>query len=301
MVKNVAVIGAGAWGSVLAKLVQAPTVVSWSRRSGADLSHSIASSQIIVSAVSMTGVQEVINELRGQLAPEQIIVTTTKGLDLATNSTPAQLWTAAFPGNAIVVLSGPNLSAEIQQGLPAATVVASNDLAAAVQVQTVFSSAQFRVYTNNDPLGVELGGTVKNVIAIAAGTCDGLGLGTNAKAGLMTRGLAEIIRIGKYWGAKPETFYGLSGLGDLLATCNSALSRNYQVGYSLAQGHTLAQVLSGLTGTAEGVNTTKVLMQITHQHQVELPITMMVDRLLQGQITPKEALIALMMRDSKSE
>jgi glycerol-3-phosphate dehydrogenase (NAD(P)+) len=139
------------------------------------------------------------------------------------------------------------------------------------------------------------------VIAIAAGTCDGLGLGTNAKAGLMTRGLAEIIRIGKHWGAKPETFYGLSGLGDLLATCNSALSRNYQVGYGLAQGHTLEQVLDGLTGTAEGVNTTKVLMQIAHQNQVELPITMMVDRLLQEQITPKEALIALMMRDSRSE
>jgi glycerol-3-phosphate dehydrogenase (NAD(P)+) len=301
MVKNVAVIGTGAWGMVLAKLVQAPTVVSWSRRSGLDLSQSIAGSQMIVSAVSMAGVQEVINELRGHLAPEQIIVTTTKGLDLATNSTPAQLWTAAFPQNAIVVLSGPNLSAEIKQGLPAATVVASHHPGAAVQVQTVFSSAQFRVYTNNDPLGVELGGTVKNVMAIAAGTCDGLGLGTNAKAGLMTRGLAEIIRIGKQWGAQPETFYGLSGLGDLLATCNSALSRNYQVGYSLAQGHTLEQVLGSLTGTAEGVNTTKVLMQIAHQNQVELPITMMVDRLLQGQITPKEALIALMMRDSKSE
>ncbi len=301
MVDNVAVIGTGAWGSVLAQLVQAPTVVSWSRRSGSNLPKSIAPSQMIVSAVSMAGVQDIIDELRGQLSPEQIIVTTTKGLDLATNSTPAQLWAAAFPQNAIVVLSGPNLSAEIKQGLPAATVVASHHLAAAVKVQTAFSSAQFRVYTNNDPLGVELGGTVKNVMAIAAGTCDGLGLGTNAKAGLMTRGLAEIIRIGKQWGARPETFYGLSGLGDLLATCNSALSRNYQVGYGLAQGHALAQVLSSLTGTAEGVNTTKVLMQIAHQNQVELPITMMVDRLLQDQITPKEALIALMMRDSKSE
>ncbi len=301
MVKNVAVIGTGAWGSVLAKLVQAPTVVSWSRRSGADLRQSIGSSQMIVSAVSMAGVQEVINDLSGQLAPEQIIVTTTKGLDLATNSTPAQLWTAAFPQNAIVVLSGPNLSAEIQQGLPAATVVASHHLEAAIQVQTVFSSAQFRVYTNHDPLGVELGGTVKNVMAIAAGTCDGLGLGTNAKAALMTRGLAEIIRIGKQWGAKPETFYGLSGLGDLLATCNSALSRNYQVGYGLAQGLDLNQVLGNLTGTAEGVNTTKVLMQIACQNRVELPITTMVDRLLQGQITPSEALTALMMRDSKAE
>jgi glycerol-3-phosphate dehydrogenase (NAD(P)+) len=301
MVKNVAVIGTGAWGSALAKLVQAPTVVTWSRRSGADLAQTIAHSQMIVSAVSMAGVNEVIAGLQGQLTPDQIIVTTTKGLDLATNLTPAQIWAVAFPDNAIVVLSGPNLSAEIQQGLPAAAVVASHQAAAAGQVQTVFSSAQFRVYTNNDPLGVELGGTVKNVMAIAAGTCDGLGLGTNAKAGLMTRGLAEIIRIGKYWGAAPATFYGLSGLGDLLATCSSALSRNYQVGYSLAQGNSLAEVLANLTGTAEGVNTTQVLRQIAQRNQIELPITMMVDRLLQGQITPPEALAALMMRDSKSE
>ncbi len=301
MVNHVAVIGTGVWGTVLAKLVQSPTVVTWSRRSGLLLAEVIAPSDLIVSAVSMAGVPEVIDRLRGQLRPQQIIVTATKGLDLATNFTPAQLWAAAFPQNAIVVLSGPNLSAEIQQGLPAATVVASHQPAAAAQVQTVFSSAQFRVYTNNDPLGVELGGTVKNVIAIAAGTCDGLGLGTNAKAGLMTRGLAEIIRIGQQWGAQPATFYGLSGLGDLLATCNSVLSRNYQVGYSLAQGQSLEQVLANLTGTAEGVNTTQVLMQIAHQNQVELPITMMVDRLLHGQITPQEALSALMMRDSKSE
>jgi glycerol-3-phosphate dehydrogenase (NAD(P)+) len=301
MVEKVAIIGTGAWGSALAQLVSAPTVVTWSRRSGVALPQAIAGSQMIVSSVSMAGVNDVIEVLRGQLTPDQIIVTTTKGLDLATSRTPAQIWAAAFPDNAIVVLSGPNLSAEIQQGLPAATVVASYQPAAAVQVQAVFSSAQFRVYTNNDPLGVEIGGTVKNVMAIAAGTCDGLGLGTNAKAGLMTRGLAEIIRIGKHWGAQPATFYGLSGLGDLLATCNSALSRNYQVGFSLAQGHSLAQVLANLTGTAEGVNTTKVLMQIARRNQVELPITMMVDRLLQGQITPREALTALMMRDSRSE
>jgi glycerol-3-phosphate dehydrogenase (NAD(P)+) len=301
MVENVAVIGTGAWGAALAQLVRAPTVVTWSRRSNIPLSQAIKSSQIIVSAVSMAGVNDVIAGLLGQLHPDQIIVTTTKGLDLATNLTPAQIWAAAFPDNAIVVLSGPNLSAEIQQGLPAATVVASYQSAAAGQVQTVFSSAQFRVYTNDDPLGVEIGGTVKNVMAIAAGTCDGLGLGTNAKAGLMTRGLAEIIRIGKHWGAQPQTFYGLSGLGDLLATCHSPLSRNYQVGYGLAQGHSLAQVLANLTGTAEGVNTTKVLRQVAQQHQVELPITMMVDQLLQGQITPRAALTVLMMRDRKSE
>jgi glycerol-3-phosphate dehydrogenase (NAD(P)+) len=294
------IIGGGAWGNALSQLIQMPVQV-WTRSSGASLVASTQDSELIISAVSMAGVHPVIDQLRGQLQPQQIIVTTTKGLDLATNLTPAQIWAAAFPGNPIVVLSGPNLSAEIQQGLPAVTVVASRDAAAATKVQRIFSSSQFRVYTNNDPLGVEIGGTVKNVMAIAAGTCDGLGLGNNAKAGLLTRGLAEIVRIGTQWGADPETFYGLSGLGDLLATCSSVLSRNYQVGYGLAQGQSLAEILAQLQGTAEGVNTTKVLMQIARQNNVELPITTMVDRALQGQITPAEALTALMLRDNKPE
>jgi glycerol-3-phosphate dehydrogenase (NAD(P)+) len=294
------IIGGGAWGSALSQLIKMPVQV-WTRSSGTSLVESIQNSELVISAVSMAGVNSVIEQLRDQLQPQQIIVTTTKGLDLATNLTPAQIWGGAFPANPIVVLSGPNLSAEIQQGLPAATVVASRDAAAATKVQSIFSSSQFRVYTNDDPLGVEIGGTVKNVMAIAAGTCDGLGLGNNAKAGLLTRGLAEIVRIGTQWGANPETFYGLSGLGDLLATCSSVLSRNYQVGYGLAQGQSLAEILAQLQGTAEGVNTTKVLMQIARQNNVELPITTMVDRALQGQITPAEALTALMLRDNKPE
>ncbi len=294
------IIGAGAWGNALAGLVRSPVQV-WSRKSALSLEEAVTGSELVISAVSMAGVNEVVDRLRSILTPEQIIVTTTKGLDLATNLTPSQIWAAAFPQNSIVVLSGPNLSAEIQQGLPAATVVASNNPDAAKKVQTAFSSSQFRVYTNDDPLGVELGGTVKNVMAIAAGTCDGLGLGSNAKAGLLTRGLAEIVRIGTHWGANPETFYGLSGLGDLLATCSSSLSRNYQVGYGLANGRSLAEILAKLEGTAEGVNTTKVLMQIARQNQVELPITTMVDRTLQGQITPPEALTALMLRDNRPE
>jgi glycerol-3-phosphate dehydrogenase (NAD(P)+) len=300
MVLTSTVIGAGAWGNALAGLVKSPVQV-WSRQSMEPLAKAVIGSELIISAVSMAGVNEVVDRLRQVVTPEQIIVTTTKGLDLATNLTPSQIWAAAFPHNSIVVLSGPNLSAEIRQGLPAATVVASNDPVAANKVQAAFSSSQFRVYTNNDPLGVELGGTVKNVMAIAAGTCDGLGLGSNAKAGLLTRGLAEIVRIGTHWGADPETFYGLSGLGDLLATCSSSLSRNYQVGYGLANGRSLSEILAQLEGTAEGVNTTRVLMQIARKNQIELPITTMVDRALQGQITPAEALTALMLRDNRPE
>lgn len=299
----ITIIGAGAWGSALGNLTKingyTPTI--WSRSCGERLADAIGDRAAIISAVSMAGVREVIQQLQGAIEPDQIIVTATKGLDAQTNSTPAKLWQNAFPNNPIVVLSGPNLSLEIQQGLPAATVVASHDLVAANQIQTIFSSPQFRVYTNDDPIGVEIAGTIKNVIAIAAGACDGLKLGNNAKSALLTRGLTEIIRIGQYWGAKTETFYGLSGLGDLLTTCNSPLSRNYQVGYGLAQGKTLTDVLTDLQGTAEGINTTKVLIQIADRNQIYMPITMLVDRLLLGQITAQEAIRALMLRDRKSE
>ncbi|MCY7367071.1 MAG: NAD(P)H-dependent glycerol-3-phosphate dehydrogenase [Chamaesiphon sp.] len=303
MPDRITIIGAGAWGGALANLTQIngyePTI--WSRNCGQILTDTIVDKVAIVSAVSMSGVRSVVEQLAGSIEPSQIIVTATKGLDAKTNFTPAQLWRIAFPNNPIVVLSGPNLSLEIQQGLPAATVVASQDSLAATKIQEIFSSPKFRVYTNDDPIGVEIAGTVKNVIAIAAGTCDGLKLGNNAKSALLTRGLAEIIRIGQYWGGKTETFYGLSGLGDLLTTCNSPLSRNYQVGYGLAQGKTLTQILADLQGTAEGVNTTKVLIQIASQNQIYMPITVLVDRMLQGQITAQEAIIALMSRDRKSE
>jgi glycerol-3-phosphate dehydrogenase (NAD(P)+) len=303
MSDRITIIGAGAWGGALANLTQIngyePTI--WSRNCSERLADAIVGKVAIVSAVSMSGVRSVIEKLAGSIEPSQIIVTATKGLDAQTNSTPAQLWRIAFPANPIVVLSGPNLSLEIQQGLPAATVVASQDNLAATKIQAIFSSSKFRVYTNDDPIGVEIAGTVKNVIAIAAGTCDGLKLGNNAKSALLTRGLAEIIRIGQYWGGKTETFYGLSGLGDLLTTCNSPLSRNYQVGYGLAQGKTLTQILADLQGTAEGVNTTKVLIQIANQNQIYMPITVLVDRMLKGEITAQEAIIALMSRDRKSE
>ena len=303
MSDRITIIGAGAWGNALANLTQIngyePTI--WSRNCGELLTDTIVDKVAIVSAVSMSGVRAVIEQLSGSIEPSQIIVTATKGLDAQTNSTPAQLWRIAFPDNPIVVLSGPNLSLEIQQGLPAATVVASQDSLAATKIQAIFSSSKFRVYTNDDPIGVEIAGTVKNVIAIAAGTCDGLKLGNNAKSALLTRGLAEIIRIGQYWGGKTETFYGLSGLGDLLTTCNSPLSRNYQVGYGLAQGKTLDQVLADLQGTAEGVNTTRVLIEIANHNQIYMPITVLVDQLLKGQITAQEAIIALMSRDRKSE
>lgn len=304
METKITVIGAGAWGTTLALLAKANghQVRVWSRQSSANLADVLVDAEIVVSAVSMKGVRPVVEQIRYfELSKQVIFVTATKGLDPSTTCTPSQILQAAFPLNPVVVLAGPNLSKEIQAGLPAATVVGSKDLESAKLVQTVFNSSRFRVYTNDDPLGVELGGTLKNVMAIAAGACDGLRLGTNAKAALVTRGLAEMIRIGNHWGAKTDTFYGLSGLGDLLATCNSPLSRNYQVGYELAKGKKLPEILSNLEGTAEGVNTSQVLVALANQQGISIPISAQVDRLLKGEVTPLAAVESLMLRDVKPE
>ncbi len=298
------VIGAGAWGTALANVSQRSQhqVRIWSRRSPESLADAVAGADVILSAVSMKGVRSVVEQLQALEIPEGVIfVTATKGLDPLTKHTPSQIWQEAFPSHPVVVLSGPNLSKEIKHELPAATVVASNDVQAAETVQELFACETFRVYANTDPLGTELGGTLKNVMAIASGVCDGLELGTNAKAALLTRALPEMIRVGTHLGADPETFFGLSGLGDLLATCDSPLSRNYQVGYGLSQGKTLDDILEHLEGTAEGVNTTQVLIELANQEQIAVPISRQVHRLLRGKITAQQAVQALMERDLKAE
>jgi glycerol-3-phosphate dehydrogenase (NAD(P)+) len=301
---TIAIIGAGMWGTALGSLLMKnghPLFV-WSRRSPEKLEDIVGRGDAIVSAVSISGVRPTIAALKTlDIPPDRIIVTTTKGLDPISNGTPFQLWQAAFPHNPLVVLSGPNLSKEIARGLPAATVVASFERSSAEIVQLLFASDSFRVYVNNDPLGTELGGTLKNVMAIASGVCDGLALGTNAKSALLTRALPEMIRVGTTLGGKRDTFFGLSGLGDLLATCNSVLSRNYQVGYQLSQGKSLENILRDLEGTAEGVNTTEVLVSIAKLHSLYIPITHQVHRLLTGEISPETAVKALMQRDLKAE
>jgi glycerol-3-phosphate dehydrogenase (NAD(P)+) len=302
--KNVTIIGAGAWGSALAGLVQTNqhNVQIWSRQSPITLAEAVRDSDAIISAVSMRGVRPIAEQLQKiNLQPDVVLVSATKGLEPITGQTPSQIWRSLLPDHPLVVLSGPNLSKEIVDGQPAATVVASTDDLAAQFIQTIFASRNFRVYTNSDPIGVELGGTLKNVIAIAVGACDGLNLGTNAKSALIARSLIEIIRVGVYFGAQPETFWGLSGLGDLLATCNSNLSRNYQVGYAIAQGQSLEAAIANVQGTAEGVNTANVLIGISDREKISVPVSRYVYRLLKGEITLQQAVEGLMERDLKPE
>ncbi len=302
--KNVTIIGAGAWGSALASLVKTNEhhVQVWSRQSEYSLAEAVRNSDAIISAVSMHGVRGIAEQLQtANLLSHAVLVSATKGLEPITGQTPSQIWRSLIPDHPLVVLSGPNLSQEIMAGKPAATVVASTDDLAAQFIQNIFASRNFRVYTNSDPIGVELGGTLKNVIAIAVGACDGLYLGTNAKSALITRSLIEIIRVGVYFGAQPETFWGLSGLGDLLATCNSNLSRNYQVGYAIAQGQSLEEAISSIKGTAEGVNTANVLIEISDREKISVPVSRYVYRLLQGKITLQQAVEGLMERDLKPE
>ncbi|MDB9313883.1 NAD(P)H-dependent glycerol-3-phosphate dehydrogenase [Spirulina sp. CS-785/01] len=301
---NLTIIGAGAWGSALANVSERSghQIRIWSRRSKETLAEAVQGADVILSAVSMKGVRPVVEQIQALHIPDDVIlVTATKGLDPQTTKTPSQIWQEAFPEHPVVVLSGPNLSKEIMNELPAATVMASSDVQAAETVQELFACESFRVYVNTDPLGTELGGTLKNIMAIASGVCDGLNLGTNAKAALLTRALPEMIRVGAVLGADTETFFGLSGLGDLLATCDSPLSRNYQVGYGLSQGKTLSEILDHLEGTAEGVNTTNVLIDLANQQKIAVPISRQVYRLLNGKITPKEAVQTLMERDLKPE
>ncbi|MFN5303469.1 MAG: NAD(P)H-dependent glycerol-3-phosphate dehydrogenase [Pseudanabaena sp.] len=302
--KNVTIIGSGAWGSALANLVQTNQhhVQIWSRQSQVSLAEMVSNSDAIISAVSIKGVRVIAEQLQtAKLLPDAVLVSATKGLEPITRQTPSQIWRSLLPNHPLVVLSGPNLSKEIMAGQPAATVVASNDERAAQFIQHIFASRNFRVYTNSDPIGVELGGTLKNVIAIAVGACDGLNLGTNAKSALITRSLIEIIRVGVYFGAQPETFWGLSGLGDLLATCNSNLSRNYQVGYAIAQGKSLEEAIANVQGTAEGVNTANVLIEICDREKISVPVSRYVYRLLKGEITLQQSVEGLMERDLKPE
>jgi glycerol-3-phosphate dehydrogenase (NAD(P)+) len=238
------------------------------------------------------------------VAPGAVFVSATKGLEPSTHLRMSEVIAQVIPtviAPRFAVLSGPSFALEVARGAPTAVVIASRDAAVTSKLQEEFAAPNFRLYTNEDVLGVELAGAMKNVIAIAAGTCLGLGLGSNSLAALITRGLAEMSRLAVALGARPETLSGLAGLGDLVLTCTGSLSRNRQVGSELAKGRTIGEILAGLHGVAEGVGTAAALLKLARENNVDLPITAQVDAILHQGKSPRDAIREIMERPPKRE
>ncbi len=235
------------------------------------------------------------------LADKTILVSLSKGLELETLETMTEIISDEVKGCPVVALSGPCIAIEVAKGMPTTIVSASNDRDAAHTVQDVFMTPRFRVYSSDDPSGVQLGEALKNIIAIAAGICDGLGFGTNAKSALMTRGIVEMVRLGTLLGAKSVTFNGLSGIGDLMTTCMSAHSRNRRVGEELAKGLSLEEILDKMIMVAEGVPTTRAVYEYSRNHKIDMPITEQVYGVLFEGKSPEKTVSGLMMRDRKPE
>jgi glycerol-3-phosphate dehydrogenase (NAD(P)+) len=259
---------------------------------------------IVVGAMPSAHAGEVYAKAVRGVSRQAVIVSATKGLEPETHARMSEVISQIIPAeliSGIAVLSGPSFAAEAASGAPTAVVLASREEALAAELQEEFAAPNFRLYTNTDVLGVELAGAMKNVIAIAAGTCQGLGLGSNAVAALITRGLAEMSRLTVALGGRQETLSGLAGLGDLVLTCNGSLSRNRRVGMELAKGHSLNEILRGMHGVAEGVGTTAALLRLAAEHRIELPITAQVSAILHEGNSPREAIRVIMERPQRRE
>jgi glycerol-3-phosphate dehydrogenase (NAD(P)+) len=262
----------------------------------------ISGAQILVGAIPTAHARGVYSAAAVSASPRSVLVSAAKGLEPDTHKRMSEVVLEVFaPKPAFAVLSGPSFAVEAARGEPTAVVLASSDAALASELQEEFAAPNFRVYTNDDVLGVELAGAMKNVIAIAAGVCQGLGLGSNPLAALLTRGLAEMSRLAAALGAQPETLTGLAGLGDLVLTCTGALSRNRQVGIELGKGRSLSEILAGMRMVAEGVGTTAALMALASEAKVELPISEQVAAILHRGKSPREAIRGIMDRPQRRE
>ena len=263
----------------------------------------LAGAEFLITAVPSASMRENARSVAGAVGGDTIVVSATKGLERETSKRMSQVIEEEIPGAAgrIAVLSGPNLAREILDGQPASTVIASEDQTVAERTVSLLMSPRFRTYTNPDVIGVELGGTLKNIVAIGAGMSDGLGFGDNAKAGFVTRGLAEITRLGVAAGAQSTTFAGLAGLGDLITTSSSRLSRNYFVGEQLAKGRPLKIILEGMRNVAEGVDTTVAALRMAKDLGVEMPIATYTYRVMFEGLEPERAVKGLMSRAPKAE
>lgn len=270
----------------------------------ADGQQAVSSATIVILAVPSDRLRENVKNVREFLPDGATVVSATKGLELPSASRMSQVLADELPirfHSSICSLSGPNLAKEIIQGKPTSTVVAGKDIETTERVQSLLMSDRFRVYTSSDLLGVELAGTLKNIVALGAGIGDGLGVGDNAKAAFVTRGLAEITRLGVAAGADPLTFAGLAGLGDVIATCASQFSRNRFVGEQLAQGHSWSDIRESLDNVVEGVNATQAALKLAKKLDVEMPIAETTYRILYEGLSPREAAAALMGRPARSE
>jgi len=268
----------------------------------AELEQAVSGADLIVCAVPSHGVRAVMSAAAPALAPGVTVVSATKGLEFDTLLRVSELLDDVLRhAHPIAVLSGPSFAAELARQMPTAVCVASIDLAVAERVQADFRSSSLRLYASDDVVGVEIGGATKNVIAIAAGVVEGLGIGQNALAALITRGLAEMGRLASALGARRDTLAGLTGLGDLVLTCTGALSRNRHVGIELARGRSLAEIVGAMKMVAEGVKTTGAALALGARHGVELPIATQMHEVLEGRKDAKSAVVDLMLRPQRAE
>jgi glycerol-3-phosphate dehydrogenase (NAD(P)+) len=270
----------------------------------ADLGEALRDRELVICAIPSHGLRDVMAQAGKLMDPEAILVSTVKGIEVETGMLMHQVLEdvldEAFHPR-IAVLSGPSFAREVAEHKPTAITLACQEEAYAISVQASLSAPWFRCYTHDDVIGVEVGGALKNVVAIAVGMCDGLGMGHNARAGLMTRGLREISRLGEALGANPLTFLGLSGMGDLLLTCTGDLSRNRTVGVQLGEGRSLDEIIGSMNQVAEGVRTTHAVCDLAHKLGVDMPIAFGVQTVLAGTASPLEAGTQLMARQLKSE
>jgi len=268
-----------------------------------DLTDAIKESDIIVFAIPSKYAASILRNIKKTKVnlSRKIFLSVTKGIDTAKLLRISEIIKKELGSIPTAVLSGPTIAIEVAKGIPSTAVVASVNLKIAKKVQAIFNSERFRIYTNTDVIGVELGGSIKNIIALACGVCDGLGFGSNTKAAILTRGLAEMARLGKALGAKRHTFSGLTGLGDLVTTCVSPKSRNRSVGEKLGRGKSIKTIMSNMEMVAEGVETVKAVYQLSRKYNVSMPITTEVYNIIYKRKKPSKAVSDLMKRKAKSE
>lgn len=329
MALKVGLLGGGSWGTTVASLTarNCPTTI-WARdidtvndinnhhkndkylpglklheslKASHSLQDTLRDADVVVVGIPSQHCRNVMEEARPFIRPWVPIVSLTKGLELGTKMRMTEIIEGIYPQHPVGVLTGPNLAKEILQGQAAAAVIAMVDDKIALALQQVFRTGLFRVYTNDDVIGCELAGALKNVIAIAVGMGDGAGAGDNTRSAVITRGLAELTRLGIAMGGKPSTFAGLAGMGDLIATCTSPLSRNRYVGVQLGLGRTIQDIIAEMSMVAEGVKTCGVVAELANHYDIEMPITQEVNKVINEAVTAKVAFRGLLSSKSGSE